>query len=314
MTPQQTTGSYLREGDSPEPEAVTPSTVTFRAMNTTVLTAGAGMDLAPWFATVEATLSRFDPQTALSQLNRNQGRWVILPPLLYHAVTLSLEAAAATDGAFDPTILDGLEAAGYSRTFELGPTPTRPSGPAGRWREILLAPAAFAIKLPHGVRLDLGGIGKGLAVDGAIRLARKAPRVLVNAGGDLRIRTAPGDPPCIVDIEDPRDSAKVIATLAIRKGAIATSSTVGRRWGDGLHHLIDPATGRPARSGVISATVLADEAWWADVLAKAAIVLGPKRGRELLMAQGCEGLLVTESGELITTPRWADALVSTDHV
>lgn len=287
---------------SPVPEASTPKTVTFRALNTDILVAGTSWDLAPWFEEVEATLSRFRPTSALHQLNAMPERWVIVPPLLYEAISLALEASALTEGAFDPTILDGLEAAGYRQSFELGPSPVTTAIPAGRWHEVRLAPEASAIWLPAGVRLDLGGVGKGLAVDRAMRLVREAPRLLVNAGGDMRIRTAPGDPPCLVDVEDPRDGERIIATLALQRGAVATSSTKGRAWGQGLHHIIDPRTGRPSDSGVISATVISGRAWRADILAKAAIILGPERGLRLLEANNAPGLLVMADGQIITTP------------
>lgn len=286
----------------PAPAASTPKVARFRALNTDIQVAGTDRDLAPWFEEVEATLSRFRPTSALQQLNAMPERWVLVPPLLYEAINLALEAAALTEGAFDPTILDGLEAAGYSRSFELGQSPSAKPVPAGRWHEIRLAPEASAVWLPAGIRLDMGGIGKGLAVDHAMRQVREASRLLINAGGDMRIRTAPHDPPCLVDLEDPRDARKVIATLAIQSGAVATSSTQGRAWGKGLHHIIDPRTGRPSDSGVIAATVISGRAWRADLLAKAAIILGSERGLALLQANNAAGLLVTADGPIIKTP------------
>lgn len=297
-----TTSSLDRLGPYPAPAPATLSVTSFRALGTSIEVAGSDLDLAPWFETVEATLSRFRPTSALQQLNARPDRWVVVPPLLYEAINLAREAANMTEGAFDPTIIDGLEAAGYGRSFELGPTPTGAAVPAGRWREIRMAPEASAVWLPAGVRLDLGGIGKGLAVDHAMQLVAGVPRLLVNAGGDMRIRTAPGDSPCLVDVEDPRDESRIIATLAIQSGAVATSATTGRVWGGGLHHLIDPRTGRPAQTGLISATVVTRLAWEADVLAKSAIILGPERGLELLLKNRIPGLLVTAGGEIIKTP------------
>lgn len=287
---------------SPAPEASTPKVASFRALNTDIQIAGTGWDLAPWFEEVEETLSRFRPTSALQLLNSIPERWVVVPPLLYEAVNLALEASALTEGAFDPTIMDGLEAAGYRQSFEKGPSPATKPVPAGRWHEVRLAPEASAIWLPAGVRLDLGGIGKGLAVDRAMRLVCEAPRLLINAGGDMRIRTAPGDPPCLVDVEDPRDGDRIIATLAIQRGAVATSSTRGRAWGKGLHHIIDPRTGHPSETGVIAATVISGRAWRADILAKAAIILGPERGLQLLQANNAPGLLVMADGQIIKTP------------
>lgn len=271
-------------------------------MNTDISVEGTDFDLRGWFDRVEACLSRFRPESSLSSLNRYGGRWTVVPPLLFRAIFAALQAAQATDGAFDPTVLGALEAAGYSRSFELGPTPTAPPRPAGRWREVQLDAGLHAVWLPEGVRLDLGGIGKGLAVDGAMAKLKSCPRALVNAGGDLAARTAPGDPPILVDVVDPFDPDRTLVTFGLHGGAAATSSTLGRRWGEELHHIIDPGTGRPADSGVVAATVFAPTAVQAETLAKAAIVLGAERGLALLARRRCPGLLVTAQGQTILTP------------
>lgn len=293
----------------PGPAAATPEAacpvLRFRAMNTDVLVVGGSVEIERWFREVEATLSRFDPESSLSQLNRHPGRWVLVPPLLHRAVQMALGAARATEGAFDPTILDALEAAGYSRSFELGPAQPAENLPVvrpNRWREIRAAPTTPAVWLPPGIRLDLGGIGKGLAVDGAMRRLRQAPRALVNAGGDLALRTAPGDRPVPVEIEDPFNPERTLATAYLYSGAVATSSILGRRWGRGLHHIIDPRTGRPAATGLVAATVFADTAVRAEVLAKSCIILGARRGLALLETQGCRGLMVSDDGNLILSP------------
>lgn len=271
-------------------------------MNTTVVVEGAAVDVQWWFRHVENTLSRFDPDSSLSRLNRLTGRWVLVPPLLYQAVKRSLKAAAATGGAFDPTVLDALEASGYSHSFDRGPTPPTAPVPAGRWAEVELEPRLKAVRLPPGVRLDLGGIGKGLAVDGAIARMRHLPFALVNAGGDLACRTTPGEGPVLVEVEDPFHPGNTLIRFALENGAAATSSTLGRRWERGLHHIIDPATGRPTDSGIVAATVFADTAVQAEVLAKACIVLGREQGLELFRERGCYGVLVTEQGHPILTP------------
>jgi FAD:protein FMN transferase len=269
-------------------------------MNTDVTADGAGL-LLPWFREVEATLSRFDPASPLSVLNARPGRWVVVPDLLLHAVGAALEAAAATGGAFDPTVLNAVEAAGYGQSFDLGPSPVGEPAPAGRWPEVRLDREMRAIWLPQGVRLDLGGIGKGLAVDGGLARLKGPRRALVNAGGDLACRTAPGDLPYLIDIEDPFDPNRVIATFGLHRGAAATSSVMGRRWGQGLHHIIDPQTGRPARSNLVQATVFGPRAAMAEVLAKAAIVLGAERGLALVRRHGHHALIVCDDRTIIMT-------------
>jgi thiamine biosynthesis lipoprotein len=270
-------------------------------MNTDVAVTGDGPGVRAWFEEVEATLSRFRPESPLSQLNRAAGRWVMVPPLLFQAVQLAIAAAKETYGAFDPTVLPAMEAAGYSRSFDLGPTAPGPAVPAGRWAQVELAPGANAIRLPADVRLDLGGLGKGLAVDGALE-RMSSPRAVVNAGGDIALRIGPGDGPVLVDVADPYQTDRTLVTFGLVGGAAATSSTLGRRWGEGLHHIIDPVTGRPAASGVVAATVVAKSAVRAEVLAKSCIVLGPRRSIRLLQELDCHGLLVAEGGKILTTP------------
>jgi thiamine biosynthesis lipoprotein len=272
-------------------------------MNTDVLVAGADRPMAPWFRQVEGALSRFDPDSDLSRLNRLSGRWVIVPPLLFRAVRAALCWAAATNGAFDPTVLDALESAGYRHSFEQGQAASAGPRPAGRWRQIALSERSRAVWLPPGVRLDLGGIGKGLAVDGAVARLWGRPRVLVDAGGDLALRTADGDPPAVLDVADPWVSDRTLMTFSLYRGCAATSSVLGRTWGPGLHHIIDPATGLPAQSDLVAATVFADTAMAADVLAKVCIIVGRERALPLLATRGGHGLLVDEAGTVTLTPR-----------
>jgi thiamine biosynthesis lipoprotein len=166
-------------------------------------------------------------------------------------------------------------------------------------------PLVHAVRVPVGVSLDLGGIGKGYAADlVATRLAGTAARgILVNLGGDLR---AIGDAPTpgdawLVEVDDPLGTGRT-GLLAVRAGAIATSTRLRRAWtrgGDARHHLIDPSTGEPARSGLASVTVLAAEAWRAEVLAKAAFVAGADEGARLVLDAGATGLLVTDAGDVV---------------
>lgn len=290
----------------------------FRAMNTAItIEADPGdcpaeavvkrfHEIEGWFRAAEAELSRFEPESSLSQLNRQPERWVVVPPLLFQAIRRALQAARSTGGTFDPTVLPSLVAAGYGRSFELGPTAVSPApGAAGRWREIKTEPRLQAVWLPRGVTLDLGGIGKGLAADGTLERLWAMPGLrwaLVNAGGDLALQTAPGVAPIEVQVADPLRPARDLAVLRLCRGAVATSSTCGRRWGEGLHHLIDPSTGRPAAGEVVQATVVAAGAARAEVLAKAALIRGKEQGLRFLMQKGNHGLLVGADGAVVTTP------------
>ncbi|BDG61659.1 FAD:protein FMN transferase [Caldinitratiruptor microaerophilus] len=269
--------------------------------------------LEAWFHTVEAALSRFRPESELSRLNVHPGRYALVSPLLGRVLRAALVAAGRTGGLFDPTLLPELEAAGYDRPFgELpppemdgaGPPTVDPAGgpghPAGsRWAavrvEAVPGTPLWLVDRPPGVRFDLGGIAKGWAADRAARaLARHGPAA-ADVGGDVRIVSTE---PWPVAVADPFDPGRTLLRLALRGGAVATSDVLGRRWrvaGGWHHHIVDPRTGRPARTGVVAATVVARTAAAAEALAKACILAGPGEAVALLAQHGAAGLVVTEN-------------------
>jgi len=184
---------------------------------------------------------------------------------------------------------------------------------AGGWRSIQLASTAdrsHRVRLPHGVRLDLAGVAKGWTADRvAARMARVGP-CLVDAGGDLAAR---GSPPGLdgwpVAVADPFRPDADLALILLRDAGIATSGIDARRWShDGRlqHHLIDPRTGGPARTDVLTATVVARTAAEADVHAKTALLLGVRRGLRYLADRRLAGLIVRRDGRTHVTPHWSD--------
>ena len=126
--------------------------------------------------------------------------------------------------------------------------------------------------------------------------------MLVNLGGDLRaLGAAPEPHGWVVAVDDPLDTGAT-GTLSLTEGAIATSTRLRRAWqrdGSALHHLIDPRTGRPATSGLVSVTVVTGEAWRAEVLAKAAFIAGPAAGGRVITESGGTGLLVHDNGRVV---------------
>jgi thiamine biosynthesis lipoprotein len=183
-----------------------------------------------------------------------------------------------TGGRFDPTVLDAMEALGYDRDFRsvrTQPRVRRPSGSAPGCAAIRLDPYLPAVTLGDGVHLDPGGIGKGLAADLVVEdlLGAGALGAMVNIGGDLAARgRAPTDDGWIVGIENPSDRSTHVARTTLRSGAVCTSSRVRRAWktadGEAVHHLVDPSTGTPFAGDVVSVTVVAGSAWWAEALTK----------------------------------------------
>jgi thiamine biosynthesis lipoprotein len=293
----------------------------FRAMGTDVevLALGAGDDAMRSLGALaavelearEARWSRFRATSEVCRLNAATGAPVVVSDDTFTLIERAVAAWRDTDGRYDPTILAALEVAGYDRDFDAvaraGDATALPHIDVPGCRDVELDELVHAVRLPPGVTLDLGGIGKGAAADdvSAVLFAAGVPGVVgvvVNLGGDLRARgDAPAPHGWVVAVDDPYDTGYA-GLLALGEGAIATSTKLRRRWTRGertFHHLIDPRTGAPAESGLASVTVVAGEAWQAEVLAKAAFVAGPDDGRALIEGAGATGLLVTDAGDVV---------------
>jgi thiamine biosynthesis lipoprotein len=285
----------------------------FRAMGTAVdvVVLGGGRDLAARARAaiddLENRWSRFKPSSELSRLNAADGAPVVVSPTTYDAVARAVEAWHATNGRFDPTVLRALQAVGYDRDFaavdRTGPALDVPPEPTAGCGDIELDPVVHSVRLPRGVTLDLGGIGKGLAADLVAQalVDAGADGVLVNVGGDARVLgESPRAEGWIVEFENPLAFGP-LGCARLAGGAVCTTTRTKRKWSRGgapQHHVIDPRTGAPSWSGLASVTVLASEAWWAEILAKAAFVAGPKTGRALLASHGVTGLLVCDDGRV----------------
>ncbi len=251
----------------------------------------------------EARWSRFRSSSELCALNAAAGSWVRLSPPTLALVSLAVRAWEVTGGLFDPTVLPALESVGYRHSFGA----SRPESPAEPMPEPTPGCAGIEfrrdmVRLPHGVRIDLGGIGKGYAADLIVTelIAAGAEGVSANLGGDLRVAgTAPGAQPWAVAVADEHFPDFDIAHVALAEGAVATSTRLRRRWQQhrrDRHHLIDPRTGTSTSNDVDSVTVIAGEAYWAEVLAKAALIAGATTGTAVLEKWGVAGLIVTEDG------------------
>ncbi len=268
----------------------------------------------------EASLSRFRPESELSRLNARAGETVAVSATLANVLALALASAHESGGVYDPTILDALEAAGYDRSFEQVSDDARPVAPVAPrqvgWQDIELDVAARRVKLPAGVRIDLGGIAKGWAADQAARMLSDVGPCLVDAGGDIVARGQPLEYAAWpVGLADPRVPDADLALLMVSDRGIATSGTDYRRWRRGQtlqHHIIDPRTRQPARTDLLSVTVIAPSAARADLYAKVALILGSKDGmRWLEETPDIEGLLVDEAGDQRTTRGFGRYVYST---
>ncbi len=269
----------------------------FRAMNTDILLAAEGLPdrLAAGFLRArafidasEARLTRFSDQSELAALNRGAGNWFRASQELFEILEEAKDLSRQTEGLFDPSILDALERAGYDRSMDeirlhetIVPRSSRTPAPRLNLSDIELAREFHAVRLPQGMRIDLGGIAKGwIAEHAANILGEHSAAVTVDAGGDLFMVGTPEDSPTWdIGLEDPFDSDRVLTLLHVEAGAVATSSVLKRRWkvDDHVrHHLIDPRSGEPAVTDWVTVTVMAPHATVAEVFAKALLIAGPR--------------------------------------
>jgi thiamine biosynthesis lipoprotein len=250
---------------------------------------------------VHRRLSRFSPDSDLARLNADPHAVVTAGRLLRLLTEAVVDAGERSGGLVDATRLSELERAGYraSRAGAAGlalgdvlaeaPAP-RPAAahPTATWRAIEVDHGARTITRPPGLRIDSGGLGKGLAADLVADALRDHPLVAIDCSGDVRIGGSAGVARTVL-VEDPF-GGEPLHELTIADGAAATSGVGRRSWrGNGgavSHHLIDPATGLPAWTGVVQATAFAPTALEAEVLAKTALLAGPAHGRDALVHGG----------------------------
>lgn len=274
----------------------------FRAMNTAILLAAEGEELAiaglqatrSFIESSEQRFSRFLHESELSTLNRSAGQWCSISEDLMEMLTLSLRYFDETDGFFDPAILTDLKRIGYDKSIEdlhkqgdiNGPLPKRAFRPSFNLIDVDLH--GGRVKLPHHMEIDLGGIAKGWIAEKASNLLRSyAPICVVNAGGDICFTGTPGDGlKWRVELEDPREPAQTVGELFVGQCGMATSSVTKRTWnqnGQIRHHLIDPRTGDPAVIEWLSVTVISPNITEAEVLAKSILIGGENEARNLAL-------------------------------
>ncbi len=260
---------------------------------------------------LELRWSRFLDQSDVSRINRAGGRWVQVDPVTIRLFEEARRGWEATAGRFDPTVLGTVVARGYARSLDVQVPPSvEVSGrPARGFDAIRVDPRRSAIKLDSGVGFDPGAIGKGLAADMAAELlsALGAEGAVVNVGGDLRgTGSGPDGPGWAVAVEHPFDRQTEAAVLHVIEGGVATSTARHGRWmehGSGVPHVIDPATGDVVETDLASATVVAGQAWMAEVVATAALVAGVDEGRRLIESLGLAGVLIDRDGRVVPTVR-----------
>jgi thiamine biosynthesis lipoprotein len=257
---------------------------TFHAMGTTFIVVGPDeqnlRSARRRIEAVEAVCTRFDPTSELSRLNQAPAGHVATSSDILAVLRVAETLRDRTDGLFDPAVGANVIAWGYDRTFtEINSRTTHPKLDFhGGW-----ATTSNGVVREPGVRLDLGGIAKGWVCD---QIVEAGLAVLASAGGDMRSASAD----TIAELIDPALDV-VAARIPVGVGAAATSSTWRRSWMAGdtrAHHVIDPTTGAPAISPIVTATVTAATAAEAEA------------GSKAVMLQGVDGLAWCDSADWLT--------------
>ncbi len=247
---------------TPSSDPILPD-LSLHALGTTVRAQGAGAFAAlREVRRLEALLTRFRP-SPLTELNA-RGELRDPPADLRLALIHALDVARRTRGLITPAVLGALEAAGY--TTAPGAGPMRPAAPVPDLDTLAgVTVQDDLIRLPRGVRLDLGGTAKSwIAAQAARFLSGDA---LLDAGGDLHTQfTRPGT----LGVRTP-DGSPLYLNVGADVGGVATSSVLTRAWAGG-HHLIDPRTARPATTPWVQVTVVTGRVTVAETLAKVALL------------------------------------------
>lgn len=255
---------------------------------------------------IEQLLSRHVEDSEVSRLSRADKPFQVSRETA-DLIRAGQRIARISNGAFDLTLGQLKELWAINTDQPHVPTPAElQQALSGIGPDALRVDGRLVSKRSAALKIDLGGIAKGYAVDRAVTLLRQREitSAAVNAGGDISLIGDHQGQPWRIGIQHPRQQGGILITLPLINQAVVTSGDYERFFEqDGIryHHIFDPTSGRPARL-CQSVTVIAADAASADALATAAFVLGPQRGLQLLEGQaGVEGLIVSISGSVSKT-------------
>ncbi len=257
---------------------------------------------------LESLWSVTDEASEIYAINHSAGQPIVLSDETSKAVSFALEMAEQTGGALEPTIYPVLTAWGF--------TTEEKRVPSGEELERLLRLVGYGqvkldknrLQIPEGVQLDLGAVGKGFASDEAVHLLKESgvSSALLDIGGNIHaIGAKPDGSDWRLGLKNP-DGDGNLGVLSVSDRAVVTSGSYerffigedGKRYG----HILDPVTGRPAESGLLSVTVIADEGKMCDALSTSLFVMGLERAAEFWRQnQSFEMILITEDGEIHLT-------------
>jgi thiamine biosynthesis lipoprotein len=266
----------------------------------------AGDAVLALFDRIDRQMSRYREDSELSRVNREAANGPVeVSDSLFTVLQQALRISELSHGAFDISF----GSIGYLYDFRARQQPSDEELAEGlakvNYRSVVLDPSANSVRfLDEGVRLDLGGIAKGYAVDRGIDILKSfgIRHARLSAGGDLRLLGDKRGKPWIVGIRDPRSESRNAMVLPLTNVAVSTSGDYERFFFDDnnerVHHILSPATGKPAK-GVQSVTILGDDSITTDGLSTAVFVLGAAKGLEMVnRLKGIDAVIIDEQRQV----------------
>lgn len=265
---------------------------------------------------IDASMSPYKPDSELSAINQKAAEQaVVVSRELFALIKRSIDYSQLTSGAFDITF----SSVGFFYDYRQHQRPSSEQIEkhlAGiNYRHLVLNDEQGSVKFKSkGVRIDLGGIAKGHAVDRAIDILKRGgiKHAYVSAGGDSYALGNRGDRPWMIAIKHPRDKTRSLLTIPLENLAISTSGDYERYFDENgvrYHHIINPKTGDSARNSQ-SVTILADNSTDADALSTSVFVLGPEKGLQLIdKTPNVSAVIVDKDGKV----HYSSDLVSIDQ-
>lgn len=266
----------------------------------------AGDAVLALFQQIDHQMSRYREDSELSRLNRKAATEPVeVSDSLFKVLERAVQVSELSNGAFDISF----GSVGYLYDYRAKRKPTDDELSDGlaavNYRSIVLDPETNAVRfLKRGMRLDLGGIAKGYAVDRGIEILQSfgVRHARLSAGGDMRLLGDKRGKPWIVGIRDPRSENRNALVMPLADVAVSTSGDYERFFvdegGERVHHILSPATGKPAR-GIQSVTILGSDALTTDGLSTAVFVLGTIDGLALINSlSGVDAVIIDEKRQV----------------
>ena len=266
----------------------------------------AGDEVLAMFRQIDEQMSRYREDSELSKVNREAAKAPVpISESLFEVLQKATQVSKLSDGAFDISF----GSVGYLYDYRAKRQPSdeqlAEGLPAVNYQSIELDPAASTVRfLSDGVKLDLGGIAKGYAVDRGIEILKShgIRHARLSAGGDMRLLGDKRGTPWIVGIRDPRSESRNALVMPLANVAVSTSGDYERFFldeaGERIHHILSPATGKPAK-GVQSVTILGDDALTTDGLSTAVFVLGAAKGLDMInRLDGVDAVIIDDQRQV----------------